>query len=141
MLFIGIHLAVEKNHCLTIQQAVEKYLSFFCLFVLFLHFMTSDITDRKKVRNQYILLPKEKCQKVAQVSVYNDIFSKIILKYMTFHVIWLFQQLHFMKLIPSKLSHFLESCLPKCDCTTKEYVSMKTEELSIPFTHKSIYYH
>lgn len=43
MLFIGIRLAVEKNHYLLIQTAVEKHLENF-----FFQLMTKDITYRKK---------------------------------------------------------------------------------------------
>lgn len=93
------------------------------------------------MRNQYILLPKKICQKVAQVSVYNYIFLKDNSEIYDFSYNLVISIVAFCEVDSTQMIPFLRECLPKYDCTSKEYASMKTEELSISFTHKSIYYH
>ena len=89
---------------------------------------------------------QEVTSEVTQVSVNNYMqYSRNNLKRMIFTQLHIFLQLSysfifsysftFMEQIPSKLSHLLESCLLKCDCTSREYVSTKTEEFIIAFTN------
>lgn len=89
---------------------------------------------------------QEVMSEVTQISVNNYTqYSRNNLKHMIFIQLHIFLQLSysfifsysftFTEQIPSKLSHFLESCLLKCDCTSREYVSTKIEEFIPAFTN------